>query len=99
MPSRHFRRALLGINMRKEFLTVTIPEIAGSRLAVESKELLDPRDQAFAPFQLWNLKYEQVLWTLEYHLFKPKMFFKLRSFRQYQTKINLHRLSSRQFDH
>lgn len=52
-------RALLGISMRKEFMTVTIPELGIIQLAVESRELLDPRDQPYAPFQLWNLKYEQ----------------------------------------
>ncbi|XP_053378734.1 uncharacterized protein LOC123526776 [Mercenaria mercenaria] len=52
-------RALLGINMRKEFLTINIPELRDNNLGVESLETLDPRDQPYAPFQVWNLKYEQ----------------------------------------
>ncbi|XP_060593929.1 uncharacterized protein LOC132748359 [Ruditapes philippinarum] len=51
-------RALLGINMKKEFLTIDIPELGDVKLAVESTEKLDPRDQPYAPFQIWNLKYE-----------------------------------------
>jgi hypothetical protein len=46
--------------MKKEFLTIDIPELADVKLAVESTEKLDPRDQPYAPFQIWNLKYELV---------------------------------------
>ena len=46
--------------MKKEFLTVNIPELGDAKLAVESMEKLDPRDQPYAPFQIWNLKYELV---------------------------------------
>lgn len=52
-------RALLGINMKREFLTIPIPELGECKLAVESTNPVDPRDHPYAPFQVWNLKYEQ----------------------------------------
>ena len=68
VPQKHFdfltsfprRRALLGINMRKEFYNVEIPQLGDQKLACESLEPLDPRDQEYSPVQIWNLKYEQV---------------------------------------
>ncbi|KAL4221519.1 hypothetical protein ACF0H5_019776 [Mactra antiquata] len=52
-------RALLGIDMKKEFLTINLPELRSAKLACEAVGPLDPREQSYAPFQVWNLKYEQ----------------------------------------
>lgn len=46
--------------MKKEFKTINLPELSSAKIACEKLGPLDPREQGYAPFQLWNLKYEQV---------------------------------------
>ena len=55
-----YRRALLGLNMRRVFHSVTVEEIKDQKLACEREMAVDPRDQEFDLLQIWNLKYEEV---------------------------------------
>ena len=60
----HCRRALLGLNMRKVFHSIEVAEIGDNKLACERDQAVDPREQDFDLIQVWNLKYEEVLWML-----------------------------------
>lgn len=52
-------RALLGLNMRKVFHSVEVPEIKDKKLACEREVAVDPREQDYDLLQVWNLKYEE----------------------------------------
>ena len=55
-----YRRALLGLNLRKVFHSVEVEEIKDQKLACEREMAVDPRDQEYDLLQIWNLKYEEV---------------------------------------
>ncbi|XP_052761266.1 uncharacterized protein LOC128203765 [Mya arenaria] len=64
-------RALLGIDMKKEYMDINVPALAGARLACVRTGDLDPREREFAPVQVWNLKYEQFSVILVNTALKP----------------------------
>ena len=57
-----YRRALLGITMQKENHLIKIPALAGAQLACVRPGPAGPLEHELSPLQVWNLKYEQVIY-------------------------------------